>query len=29
MEIKFIRDHHSSNPEIGYDRFPPYKPGKG
>jgi hypothetical protein len=29
MEIKFIREHKSTNPEIGYNRFPPYKPGKG
>jgi hypothetical protein len=28
MEIKFIREHQSNNPEVGYNRFPPYKAGK-
>jgi hypothetical protein len=29
MEIKFIREHQSNNPEVGYNRFPPYKTEKG
>jgi len=28
MEIKFIREHQSNNPEVGYNRFPPHKAGK-
>ena len=29
MEIKFIREHQSNNPEVGYNRYPPYKTEKG
>ena len=25
MEIKYIREHRSNDPRIGYNRFPPYK----
>ena len=25
MEIKFIREYRSNDPEIGYNRFPPFK----
>lgn len=28
MEIKCIREHHSNDPEIGYNRFPPHKSGR-
>jgi len=25
IEIKFIREYRSNDPEIGYNRFPPFK----